>query len=371
MTDALKHSPLTDWHTACNARFTPFAGWQMPLQYTGAGILAEHHHTRKSASLFDVSHMSQIRLTGSDQHANVARLLPIATDKLKINRNKYCCLSNTAGGVIDDLVAGKDERSYYIVSNAARAAEVHNHCRAALQGDCKLEVIEDSALLAVQGPRAAEVVGSIFPAATELYFMDSAWLSYHDCMCRICRCGYTGEDGFEISVPNTHAVKLAEQLCVDGICQPAGLGARDSLRLEAGLSLYGQELTTESSLVEAGLGFSVSPSRRNTGGFIGAEVILRQIKEGVDRYLVGLVVQGKQALRAGIALSDNSKKAGVITSGTHSPTLGHPIALAMVAKQFNTPGTQLTATLRNREIPAKVTPLPFVAHNYHQRPRNK
>ncbi len=362
---ALKTSPLAQWHKSCNAQFTAFAGWEMPLQYTNAGILAEHHQTRKGASLFDVSHMFQMRLTGPDRHTNIDRLLPIAAEKLKLNRNKYCCLSNSEGGAIDDLVAGNDEQGWFIISNAARATEVKNHVQAHLQGNCNLDVITGHALLAIQGPLAAELISGIFPAIAELYFMDSRWCDYNGCEVRICRCGYTGEDGFEILVPANHAEQLAKQICASGVCRPAGLGARDTLRLEAGLCLYGQDLTSEWTLIESGLTFCMSPSRRKSGGFIGAQTILRKYVEGASRNLVGIKVDSKQALRAKIELTCDGQPAGVVTSGNHSPTLGYPIALALVATQYSEPGTQLTASQRGRDINATVVKLPFVAHNYH------
>lgn len=370
MSEALVPSPLADLHAAVGARMVPFAGWSMPLQYAGAGIIAEHEHTRRAASLFDVSHMCQSRISGTGSHAALDRLLPIASAKLAADRNKYTFACNDQGGIIDDLIIGNDAAdSFFVISNAARAADVQTHFANQLGTDSQLEVLRDQALLALQGPAAAQIIAELFPTTAELFFMDSLQVDFAGHQCRICRCGYTGEDGFEISVPTAAAPQLAKTLLANSACSAAGLGARDSLRLEACLCLYGNDLSESISPIEAGLQWAIAPSVRKQGNFIGAARICAQVADGCERQLVALTIDGKSPVRQGTELQVNQVAVGVVTSGAFSPTLGHPIALAMLAQEHTKHGTTVTAIIRGREINCTVSAMPFVPHQYRIRPR--
>ena len=362
-------TPLFPLHARLAARMVEFSGYRLPLQF--AGVVAEHNQVRTGAGLFDVSHMCQFALTGSDRIANAERLLPVDVAGLKPGRNKYTFMCNEQGGVIDDLVLGNDGQRLFAVCNAARAGPVLEHVAASLQGDCALARLSDRALLALQGPGAAAELAELAPEVEELFFMDSLWTRLAAADVRICRCGYTGEDGFEISAAAGDAVGLAERLLAGGRAAPAGLGARDSLRLEAGLCLYGNELDERTNPVEAGLAWSISPRRRREGGFIGADAVLAMLAGGSTRRLVGLTVQGRALLRAGAQLraGADAAVAGIVTSGGWSPTLERPVALAFVESAAAAPGTRLGASVRKRPVECEVASLPHVAPKYRIRPR--
>ncbi|MCY4325670.1 MAG: glycine cleavage system aminomethyltransferase GcvT [Betaproteobacteria bacterium] len=358
---------LSALHERLGARMVDFAGWRLPLQFSG--IVAEHNQVRTAAGLFDVSHMCQFALTGSDRVANAQRLLPIDAAALKPGRNKYTFMCNEQGGVIDDLVIGNDGERLFVVCNAARAERVLAHVTEHLHGACALERLADRALLALQGPQAAALIAKLAPEAEQLFFMDSLCSRIADSEVRICRCGYTGEDGFEISADGSAAVALAEQLIADGAA-PAGLGARDLLRIEAGLCLYGNELDEQTNPVAAGLAWSISPRRRREGGFIGDQAVLAMLAEGSRRQLVGLSVQGRLPLRRGAKLDcGNQAAVGEVTSGGWSPVLEKPVAIAFVESAAAKAGTQLAALVRDKSIECEVVSLPHVAHNYKIRPR--
>ena len=360
----IKHTPLADFHRQHEAKLTEFAGWSLPISYRKAGIIAEHVQTRTACSLFDVSHMCQMRMQGQDRVTNLNHLLPLSADKLKIGRNKYTVACNPSGGILDDMIIGNDGDDFFIVCNAARTEVIQRHFQAELNGACNLEVLIDRALLAVQGPAAATAVARIFPSSAELMFMDSTWLEINGHSCRVCRSGYTGEDGFEISVPMSYADDLAQNLIAGGDCKPAGLGARDTLRIEAGLCLYGNDIDEEVTPVEANLAWALPPSARRNGLFIGHGPIQEQLDNGAPRKLVGVTITGRTPLRSNVALEVDNQQVGLVTSGTHSPTLEHPIALALLQTQHAVAGTQLLAQYRDKEIKCMVTDLPFVPHRY-------
>ena len=365
--ESSRPTPLFPLHARLDARMVDFAGWRLPLQF--AGMVSEHNRVRTGAGVFDVSHMCQFALTGSDRVANAERLLPVAAAELKPGRNKYTFMCNGQGGVIDDLVLGNDGERLFAVCNAARAGTVLAHVAANLQGDCALVQFPDQALLALQGPDAASIMAQLAPGADELFFMDSLHAQVAGAEVRICRCGYTGEDGFEISAAAADALPLAERLLAGGRAAPAGLGARDLLRLEAGLCLYGNELDERTNPVEAGLAWSIPARRRREGGFIGADALQAALAGGCRRKLVGLTVSGRLPLRRDVQLHAGDAVLGTVTSGGWSPTLERPVALAYVESAAAEPGTRLSALLRGRSIECQVASLPHVAHKYRIRPR--
>jgi aminomethyltransferase len=326
----LKQLPLAALHARLGARFAPFAGYEMPVQY--AGILAEHKHTRSAASVFDVSHMGQARLEGGLEA--LERLVPSSLATLPVGRMRYTVLLNELGGVVDDLMvyrAGED--SLHLVLNAGRKNFDIQYLTKNLTAGT-LTPLPDLTLLALQGPQAAAVLAPLVPASAALTFLSGMTSSVLGAPALITRSGYTGEDGFEISLPATAAAELLEKLLADARVQPAGLGARDTLRLEAGLALYGQDLSESISPIEAGLAWVVDKRRREGGGFLAADTVLGHLKAGAPRSRIGLVAApGSAPVRAGslVFAEDNGGKAvGKITSGSFSPTLGYPIALALV-----------------------------------------
>lgn len=368
MTQTLLAPPLANLHAEHNARLVKFAGWEMPLQYTG--IIAEHNHTRTAASLFDVSHMCQFKLRGEGVRDFIDQVLPVTSSKIQPGRNKYTFACNEAGGILDDLIIGNDGgEEFFVVCNASRAQVVLAHIRTLLPSEVELVQLEGQGLLAIQGPMAEQVVSKIFPSVADLYFMDSIFAEFAGEHCRICRSGYTGEDGFEISVPSAGVHELAATLLADDACQFAGLGARDTLRLEAGLCLYGNELSVSNSPVETGLTWAIPPSARKNKNFLGADVICQQLEHGCEQTLVAFTVEGRAPVRNGTELFVDEQAIGVVTSGAFSPTLQQPIGLALVAKEHATVDTKLVAKLRGRDITCTVAAMPLVPHNYRIRPR--
>ena len=371
--DAPKTTPLDALHHELGARMVTFAGYAMPVQYA-AGIIAEHRHTRAAASLFDVSHMGQATLTataGGAVAALVERLVPGDIAGLAPGAMRYTLLLNDAGGIIDDLMVtrpddGTTERLDIVVNAAGKDADFA-HIGAELGAAATLERHADRALLALQGPAAAGVMAGHAPAAAVLKFLTGAALGVAGHNCFVSRSGYTGEDGFEISVAGDGAEALARTLLADPAVAPAGLGARDSLRLEAGLCLYGHDIDTTTTPVEAALAWTVARRRREAADFPGAATIGGQLADGAARRRVGLALDGRQPARQGadIVASDGSV-AGTVTSGGFSPTLGHSIAMGYVATPLAAPGTELGLRVRGRELPARVVKLPFVGPNYHR-----
>ena len=367
---SLQHTPLHKLHQRLQAKLVAFAGYEMPVQYP-SGIVAEHLHTREAAGLFDVSHMGQAILTGRD-HDSVAKaiekLVPADILGLEPGQIRYSQLTTPEGGIIDDLMItrprGNDGRLMLVV-NASRKAVDYEWLRDNLAEDVTLEPVEDRALIALQGPKAAEVMARHCGQAGELAFMTAAQLTIDGTDCVVSRSGYTGEDGFEISVPEADAVRLAEALLGEPEVKPIGLGARDSLRLEAGLCLYGHDIDETTSPVEAGLTWSIGKRRRSEGGFCGSERILSDLAGGAVRKRVGIAPEGRAPAREGAMIKDKEgTEIGTVTSGGFGPTVGGPVAMGYVAPEAAKPDTGLDLVVRGKPIAAKVVKLPFVAHRY-------
>ena len=366
---ALKTTPLNAAHRALGARMVGFGGYDMPVQYEG--VLAEHRWTREHAGLFDVSHMGQARITGDDAIQQFQRFVPGDYEILKAGKQKYSLLLNAEGGIMDDLMAGKpDHDGLYVVVNAGNKDADFAFLNANLAGDAKLVVLDDRALLAIQGPAAAEVMAKHEPALGEMGFMDSARLMLFGVDCFVSRSGYTGEDGYEISVPNADAERVWNLLLEDARVKPIGLGARDSLRLEAGLPLHGHDIDASTSPVEGALTFALSKSRKEAADFNGAETILKQLAEGPSRVRIGLHVKEGAPAREGAEIADmDGNLIGKITSGGPSPTLGHNIAMGYVPPAFAALGSDLKVIVRGKPAAAEVVATPFVATRYYRKPK--
>jgi aminomethyltransferase len=345
-------------------RLVDFAGWSLPVHFP-AGIMAEHGHCRTAAALFDVSHMAQVLIHGERAAAAFERLVPGDIAGLDLGRLRYTVFTDARGGVLDDLIVGPVPEGLFVVANAACREADLAHMRAALEPGHRVEELAEVALLAVQGPAAAVVLERLCPASRELAFMQTAAVTIAGVPCRISRSGYTGEDGFEIAVAARHADGLARRLLAEPEILPAGLGARDSLRLEAGLCLYGHELTPDTTPIEAGLGWTIGKRRRREASFPGAAVVLRQLEDGPPRKLVGVRPEGRAPAREGTEVQDrDGARIGQVTSGGFGPTLGGPIALGYVGAEHAAPSTAVQLSIRGRAHPAKVTGLPFVPHCY-------
>jgi aminomethyltransferase len=362
--------PLDAWHRAQGARMVPFAGYEMPIQYEG--IVAEHEWTRTRAGLFDVSHMGQLIASGEGAAEALEALLPGDISALKPGRIRYSLLLDENGGILDDLMVTNvtpegGEATYYVVVNGATKWDDIAHLREHLPDAITLTHLDDRALLALQGPEAAAALTRVFgDVVGDLKFMQGASFSADGIEIGIGRSGYTGEDGFELSVPAEHAEAIATRLCADEAVRPIGLGARDSLRLEAGLPLYGHDLSPETDPVSADLGFAISKRRRAEGGFPGSERILGLLESGAETRRVGLTLEGRLPAREGATVYAGDTQVGTVTSGGFAPTLGHPIAMAYVASVHAVPGTQLEIEVRGKRLPATVAPMPFVPHNYYR-----
>jgi aminomethyltransferase len=360
----LKTVPLDAWHRAFGARMVEFAGYSMPVQYQG--VLAEHLHCRAQAALFDVSHMGQATLSGATAAAALERLVPGDIAGLKPGRQRYTLLTNEAGGILDDLMVTRiaGERLFLVV-NASRKEIDFTHIAANLPSGVQLEPHEDRALLALQGPAAAVVLGRIMPEAAALPFMGAAAIALAGIPCLVSRSGYTGEDGFEISLPAEAAREFAQRIIDEPEVVPAGLGARDSLRLEAGLCLYGNDIDELTTPVEADLGWVIGRRRRADWDFPGAAPIRDQIEHGAPRQRVGIRPDGRAPARALTEIvAPDGTAAGTITSGGYSPTLSAPVAMGYVRKDLAVDGAALHLMVRGKPLPARVVPLPFVPHRY-------
>jgi aminomethyltransferase len=360
----LKATPLDAWHRAFGARMVPFAGYAMPVQYQG--VLAEHLHCRAQAALFDVSHMGQATLSGVGAAAALERLVPGDMLGLRPGRQRYTLLTNEAGGILDDLmVASLGAERLFLVANASRKEIDFVHIAANLPSGVQLRPHEDRALLALQGPAAAAVIGRIAAEAAELPFMGVVAVTLAGASCLVSRSGYTGEDGFEISVPADYAVAVAQRILDEAEVIPAGLGARDSLRLEAGLCLYGNDIDELTSPIEADLAWVIGKRRRAAWDFPGAAVIRDQLENGTPRRRVGIRPDGRAPARALTEIvAGDGTEAGTITSGGFSPTLSAPIAMGYVRKDLAAEGTPVHLIVRGKPLPARVVPLPFVPHRY-------
>jgi aminomethyltransferase len=367
---AALQTPLYDLHSTLGARIVEFAGYSMPLQYP-TGILKEHTHTRTRAGLFDVSHMGQVRVSGRGAAAALESLLPIDVVDLPRGQQRYAFFTNAQGGILDDLMVTRLGDSFLLVVNAAGKTADIAYMRKRLSGACTIDALDDRALLALQGPAAAKVLGALAPQATALAFMQAAEITLLGTACYVSRSGYTGEDGFEISVPAAKAEALARELLRDSDVAPIGLGARDSLRLEAGLCLYGHDLDATTTPVEANLAWALSKARRaggsRAGGYPGAAVVLEQLKSGVTRQRVGLSPRSRVPVRAGAEVYAAADRAGIVTSGGFGPTLGAPVAMGYVATVAAVIGTKLEAVVRGERVPLEVMKMPAVPHRYLRR----
>ena len=368
--DALKRTVLHDLHIECGARMVPFAGYEMPVQYE-AGVMAEHRHCRAAAALFDVSHMGQVILRGAGAAAALEALTPASVQGLAEGRQRYALFTNDSGGILDDFMVANRGDHLFLVVNAARKAHDIAHLRAGLPEGVTVEPIGERALIAVQGPAAEAVLTPIVPGVADMRFMDVTEAATGYGTLWISRSGYTGEDGFEISVPVAMAEALARALLAAPQLRPAGLGARDSLRLEAGLCLYGNDIGETTSPVEAGLAWSIQKVRRRggarEGGFPGAARILDELESGAARTRAGLRPEGRAPMRAGTALyadETGGEPIGAVTSGGFGPSVGAPIAMGYVPAARATAGTRLFGEVRGRRLPAAVAGLPFHPTSY-------
>jgi aminomethyltransferase len=358
--------PLDGWHRARGARMVPFAGYNMPIQYEG--IMAEHLWTRENAGLFDVSHMGQLLINGPDVDAELEKLLPADVKGLGVDKMRYSLLLNESGGILDDLMLTRQADGFYMVVNGATKYDDIGHMREHLPDEITLNHLEESALLALQGPKAGDVLARIQPNVARLYFMEAGAFDLNGVPAWVSRSGYTGEDGFEISIAADQAEKIATLLCDQPDVKPIGLGARDSLRLEAGLPLYGHDLDEETTPISADLGFALQKRRREEGGFPGAERILLEREQGPVLKRVGLLVEGRQPVREGAAVVDaDGNEVGKVTSGGFSPSLERPIAMAYVPVALAAPGTRLQLNQRAKIFEADVTAMPLVPHRYHRK----
>lgn len=368
--NSLKRTPLHGLHVALGARMVPFAGYDMPVSYP-LGILKEHQHTREAAGLFDVSHMGQVRIrakSGNPADAALAleRLIPIDVAGLKQGRQRYGFFTNDSGGILDDLMVANLGDAFLVVVNAACKDADEAHLRAHIGDTCEIEVL-DRALIALQGPKAEAALSRLAPRCASMRFMDVRAFSILGDDCVVSRSGYTGEDGFEISTPADVGREIAESLLENKDVAAIGLGARDSLRLEAGLCLYGSDIDAATTPVEAGLTWAISKDRRTggarAGGFPGAAIILDQLERGSERLRVGLRPEGRAPIRGGAALfagEGDREPIGAITSGAFGPTIQAPVAMGYVPTRLAAPGTRIFAELRGKREPALVAPLPFV-----------
>lgn len=367
MTEPLQ-TPLHALHVALGARMAPFAGYSMPIQYP-SGIIREHTHTRTGAGLFDVSHMGQVRLAGGGAAAALETLTPADVVDLPDGRQRYALLTNDAGGVRDDFMVARLDEHLLVVVNAACKRDDIEHLRERIGERCSIEVLDDQALLALQGPASARVLGRLASETATLGFMHVARMSLAGSECIVSRSGYTGEDGFEISLPADRAEALARELLEYDEVEPVGLGARDSLRLEAGLCLYGQDLDGSTTPVEAGLTWTVATARRasgaRAGGYPGTAVVDRELAAGAARRRVALLPRSRVPLRSGAVLhGPDGAVAGQVTSGGFGPTLGAPVAMGYVETELSRAGTMLSAAVRGKTLPVEVAKMPVVPHGY-------
>jgi aminomethyltransferase len=362
----IKLTPLAGLHTELGARMVPFAGYSMPVQYP-SGVKQEHEHTRAQAGLFDVSHMGQLHLYGDAADVALEALVPADILSLPVNRQRYALFTNEAGGILDDLMVSRTSLCLVLVVNAGCKDEDEAHLRAHLPSTCSLERRDDLALLALQGPAAGVVLARLAPESNAMRFMDVSRFSIGGIECLVSRSGYTGEDGFEISVAAAEACDLAQALLAEPEVAPIGLGARDSLRLEAGLPLYGHDLDTTTTPIEAGMLWSIGKSRRpgaeRAGNYPGASVVAQQIADGPTRRRVGLLPTGRAPIREGAVVVDgNENPVGVVTSGGFGPSLGGPIVMAYV--ETSALDGELGCVVRGKSLPVTRTKMPFVAHRY-------
>lgn len=369
-TSSPARTPLYDLHVELGGRMVAFAGYQLPVQYPD-GIIHEHQHTRAAAGLFDVSHMGQVRIRGEHAARALESLAPMDVADLQVGHMRYGVFTDSSGGILDDfIVANSGEHLSLVVNAACKIADLQR-LRGAMDDCCHIDELSDQALLALQGPAAVGILAAMAPVLERMPFMTTVKVELAGIGCAVSRSGYTGEDGYEISVPGADAERLARLLLANDAVAPVGLGARDSLRLEAGLCLYGQDLTTRTSPVEAGLSWTIAPVRRaggaRAGGFPGDGPILEQLSAAPSRRLVGLRPQGRAPIRAGVELLDSAGACiGSVTSGGFGPTIGAPVAMGYVAGEHRKPGTIVQAVVRARQLATEVVRLPFVERRYYR-----
>jgi aminomethyltransferase len=360
-------------HRELGARLVPFAGYEMPVQYP-AGILAEHAHARSAAGLFDVSHMGQVRLTakpGRDAAKALEALVPGDITGLQPGQQRYTQFTNERGGILDDLMVTSTGDHLLLVINAACKDADLAHLKAHLDASCEVEPMFARGLMALQGPQAAAVLARLAPRVAAMKFMTGAFVIIDGARCYVTRSGYTGGDGYEISTPADAAESIARKLLAYPEVKPIGLGARDSLRLEAGLCLYGHDIDTGTTPIEAGLLWSIGKERRVQGGFPGADTVKRQIADGAPRKRVGLLPEGKAIAREGSDIAIDGKVLGKVTSGGFAPTLGRAIAMGYVERAAlpsgsAANGTKVDLMVRGKPVPAEIVPMPFVKHAYYR-----
>lgn len=362
MSDSAKKTPLYDLHVELNGKMVDFAGWMMPVNYD-LGVAGEHKQVREKAGLFDVSHMGQVELHGDDVAKKLEGIAPSSFTPLPVGKARYTFFTNPEGGIMDDLIVSNVGDHFFVVVNASMRDQDINHMRANLDG---VEVKElDRALIAIQGPAAEKVVSAVAPVAADLKFMETTLADIYGHQCRISRLGYTGEDGYEISLPKEHAAEITRKFLEHPDLEPAGLGARDSLRLEAGLCLYGNDIDNDTSPVEAQLNWAMQKARRENGGFPGEERILRELADGPSRKLCGIKPEGRAPARRGVEVADeNGNVIGTVTSGGFGPTFDGPVSMGYVDSAFAEPGTTINLLIRGKSMPATIIKLPFVQQNY-------
>jgi aminomethyltransferase len=361
-----QRTPLHALHLSLGAKMVPFAGYDMPVHYA-PGIMAEHLHTRAKAGLFDVSHMGQLRLAGSGAAAALETLVPGDIRSLAPGRMRYTLFTNDRGGILDDLMVTQAGDHLFLVVNAACKAQDIAHLQRGLAGAAVVTPLWDRALLALQGPATAAVLARLAPASAKLGFMTGAALTVDGIACFVTRSGYTGEDGFELSVPGDAAERLARRLLAEPEIMPVGLGARDSLRLEAGLCLYGHDIDATTTVIEADLAWAIQKRRREEGGFPGAAVIARELAAGPKRKRVGIRPEGRAPAREGTEIiGAGGATIGRVTSGGFGPSADGPIAMGYVDAAEAALGTALNLIVRGTPRPARIVKLPFVPHRYHR-----
>ena len=370
--DALKTTPLFDLHERLGARMVPFAGYRMPVQYPD-GLMAEHLHTRKAAGLFDVSHMGQLLLKGPEAAQALERLLPIDVIGLGLHKQRYGLLLNDQGGILDDLMCVNRGDDLFLIVNGACKDQDIAHIQARIGGQCDVVPLPDQALLALQGPQAVAALSRLNTAVTDLVFMSGAAVDLLGVACYVTRSGYTGEDGFEISVPAAHATQLAQALLEQPEVKPIGLGARNSLRLEAGLCLYGNDIDINTTPVEAGLAWAIQKVRRSggdrVGGFPGADLILAQLdgQAPLLKKRVGLQALQRIPVREHTEVQSITGEAiGEVTSGLLGPSVDSPIAMAYLTPEHAEIGSTVNAIVRGKAVPMTVVPMPFTPNRYYR-----
>ncbi len=360
----VQKTALYEYHKSLGAKFVPFAGYEMPVQYS-LGIVDEHKLTRTGAGLFDVSHMGQLSIEGNEELAiELEKIIPVDLKKIKLNQSKYSFLTNEKGGIYDDLIVTKVEKGFNIILNAACKDNDFKIISGALGSKFKIILEKDLSLIALQGPKSSQILEKIISGVSSLKFMNGNKFFYNNKSVYITRSGYTGEDGFEISISNDQVEDLAKKLISQDV-KPIGLGARDTLRLEAGLCLYGHDINESTSPIEANLKWAISKRRREEGGFVGYNKIRSDLNGSLNRLRVGVKPEGKIIAREGVKIfSEDGKEIGSITSGTFGPSVKRSIAMGYVKLNFSKPGTKVSLEVRGKKHEAKVSELPFYKKSY-------